>query len=281
VTRKLALITGASAGIGAALARVYAREGYDLALTARRRDRLDALAADMKNAHGAETIVIAADLADPGTVDAILAAIAAKGRAVDVLVNNAGYGQPGTWLGTRWEDQARVLQVMLTAPLELAHKVLPGMAERKWGRILNIASLAGFSPGSRGHTTYGAIKAALIRFSQSLHVEMEGTGVQCTALCPGLTWSEFHDVNGTRPYLGRVPGWLWQSAEKVADIGYRAVEQNRSVVVTGVPNKLIAGLAKLTPDAWALHLTKGIGARYGKMGETSGEKLAERSAEEA
>jgi short-subunit dehydrogenase len=271
VSRRLALVTGASAGIGAAFARVYAGHGFDLALTARRADRLDQLAADLGKAHAVETISIAADLADTGAVDFILGEISAKGRAVDVLVNNAGYGLPGTWRDTSWSDQARVLQVMLTAPLELSHKTLPGMIDRKWGRILNIASLAGFLPGSRGHTTYGAIKAALIRFSQSLHVELEGTGVHCTAVCPGLTWSEFHDVNGTRPQLGRIPRFIWQTAEAVARISCRAAEQNRSIVVTGVPNKLVAGLAKLTPDAWGLQVSKGVGGRYRSAGETSGE----------
>jgi short-subunit dehydrogenase len=269
VTRRLALITGASAGIGAAFARVYAREGFDLALTARRRDRLDQLGGELARAHGVETFPIVADLAESGAVDAILAAIAAKGRGVDVLVNNAGYGLPGMWRNTRWSDQAGALQVMLTAPLELAHKVLPAMELHKWGRILNVASLAGFFPGSRGHTTYGAIKAALIRFSQSLHVEMQGTGVHCTAVCPGLTWSEFHDANGTRPQLGKIPDWLWQTADAVADIGYRAVEQNRSIVVTGVPNKLAAGLAKIIPDAWALQVSRGVSRRYRADGESS------------
>jgi uncharacterized protein len=267
VSRRLALITGASAGIGAAFAKVYAREGFDLALTARRLDRLEKIGADLSKEHGVEAISTASDLAEPGAVDAILAAITAKGRSVDVLVNNAGYGQPGLWRNTTWPDQARVLQVMLTAPLELSHKVLPGMAERKWGRIVNVASLAGFAPGSRGHTTYGAIKAALIRFSQSLNVEMAGTGVHCTAVCPGLTWSEFHDVNGTRESLKKTPGWLWQTAEAVAEAGYRAAERNRAIVVTGAVNKTMAGFLKMIPDPLALQIANGATRRYRNTGE--------------
>lgn len=255
--KRLALITGASAGIGAAFARVYAREGFDLALAARRRDKLDALGAELSKAHNVEAFSIVSDLAQPGAVDALLSDIARRNRSADVLVNNAGYGLPGTWLGTRWADQATALQVMLTAPLELAHKVLPGMAERNYGRIVNIASLAGFAPGARGHTTYGAIKSALIKFSQSLNVEMEGTGVHCTAVCPGFTFSEFHDVNGTRARVSQVPKWLWQSADDVAETGYRAVERNQAIVVTGAPNKVLAGLTKVIPDPLLLQMAKG------------------------
>jgi uncharacterized protein len=262
VNRKLALVTGASAGIGAAFARLYAREGYDLVLTARRLDRLEDASRTLTREHGVAVIPVAADLADAGAVDAILAAIADKGRVVDVLVNNAGYGLPGTWLTTSWEAQAAVLQVMLTAPLELSHKVLGGMAERKWGRILNIASLAGFAPGGRGHTTYGAIKSALIKFSQSLNLEMEGTGVHCTAVCPGFTYSEFHDVNGQRERVSQAPKYLWQTADEVAETGYQACERNHAIVVTGAANKLIAGLAKVTPDALAVKLMGGRAGRY-------------------
>ena len=255
---RLALVTGASAGIGAAFARLYASVGYDLVLTARRKDRLEALAAEQRAAHGVRAMTIAADLARPGAVDLILGEIAGAGATIDVLVNNAGYGLPGT----TWEAQAAALQLMLTAPLELSHKLLPGMVERRWGRILNIASLAGFAPGGRGHTTYAAIKSALIKFSQSLHEELEGTGVHCTAVCPGLTYSEFHDVNGTRERVSQAPARFWQTAEEVAEAGYHASEHNRAVVVTGSTNKLIAGLAKITPDPLAMEITKGLQKKY-------------------
>jgi short-subunit dehydrogenase len=263
VTGRLALVTGASAGIGAAFARLYAQAGCDLVLTARREDRLEALAAELRAAHGVRAMTIAADLSKPGAVDVILGEIAAAGATVDVLVNNAGYGLPGTWRGTTWEAQAAALQLMLTAPLELSHKLLPGMVERRWGRILNIASLAGFAPGGPGHTTYAAIKSALIRFSQSLHAELEGTGVHCTAVCPGLTYSEFHDVNGTRARVSQAPARFWQSAEEVVEAGYDASEHNRAVVVTGATNKLIAVAARITPDALAMEISKGLREKYG------------------
>ena len=201
MARRLCLITGASAGIGAEFARQYAALGWDLALTARRTDRLEALAKELEATHGISAITIAEDLALPESVDAILAALEAKGRHVDALVNNAGYGLPGTFFNTSWEEQAAFIRVLYTAPIELAHKVLPGMATRGYGRIINVASLAGYAAGSAGHTLYGSVKAAMIKFSESLNAECAATGqadIHCTALCPGFTWSEFHDVNGTR-----------------------------------------------------------------------------------
>ena len=215
--RKLALITGASAGIGAAFARIYAANGYDVALTARRAERLERLAEDIRLRHGVETLTVAADLADPAAPGVILDHLAAHGRGVDALVNNAGYGQPGTYADTTWDQQAAVLRVMLAAPSELAHRVLPGMADRRFGRIVNVASLAGLIPGSAGHTLYGATKSYLVKFSQSLHLENLATGVHVSALCPGFTYSEFHDVNGTREQIGAsTPPWLWMGADEVA-----------------------------------------------------------------
>ena len=253
--RPLCLITGASAGLGAALAREFAAHGWDLALTARREERLLALAAELTAAHGIDAFAIAADLAEPGACDAILAEIAKRGRVVSGLVNNAGYGLSGGFSKVAWRDEAAMLQVMLTAVVEMSHKVLPGMTERGFGRILNVASLAGMMPASPGETLYTPIKTFLVRFSQSLHLEALGTGVNVSALCPGFTFTEFHDVNGSRAKISKVtPKWLWLDARTVARQGYAAIEANRPVCVTGVPNRIIAAIAKLTPDSAALAL---------------------------
>ena len=256
VGRRLALITGASAGIGAAFARLYAREGFDLALTARRQDRLDALASDVSRTHPIDAFAIPADLADMGAIDNILARIADRGRVVDVVINNAGYGLPHTWLESSWSDQGRVVQVMLTAPLELVHKTMPGMAERKWGRILNVASLAGFGPGRSHAATYAGVKSALIKFSQALHTELAGSGVHCTAVCPGLTHSEFHDDPRMKAQVEAAPDWAWQTAEEVAEAGYDASERNRAIIVTGAVNKVVAAVAKAMPDPLAVEIVK-------------------------
>ncbi len=264
--RRLALVTGASAGIGAAFARILAGHGYDLALTARRADRLDRLAEDIRLRSGVETLTIATDLAEPDAPARILDHLAGHGRTVDALVNNAGYGLPGAYADTRWEDQQAMLQVMLHAPCELIHRVLPGMVERRFGRIVNVASLAGLVPGAAGHTQYGATKSFLVRFSQSLHLETEGQGVHVTALCPGFTYSEFHDVNGTRGQISAsTPPWMWLGADEVAAAGYEAMEANRAVCVPGAPNKAIAAVAKLIPDDWALALMASQGSRFRKV----------------
>ncbi|MCA3711399.1 MAG: SDR family oxidoreductase [Phenylobacterium sp.] len=263
--RRLALVTGASAGIGAALARSLAARGYDLALTARRRERLDALADEVRLRFGVEALVLPDDLADPASPGRILAAVDAAGRDVDALINNAGYGLPGVFVETGWQEQADFLQVMLHAPTELSHRVLAGMTERRFGRILNVASLAGLLPGTRGHTLYAATKAYLVRFSQSLHLETRPLGVHVSALCPGFTWSEFHDVNGTRDLTRQsTPAWLWMGADEVAEVGVEALEANRPVCVPGAPNKAIAALAKLLPEDWVLALVEAQSGRFRK-----------------
>lgn len=266
MARRLALVTGASAGIGAAFARIYASHGYDVALTARRADRLEALAAEIRLRFGVEALVIAADLGESGAPDAVLAQIAAHGRVVDALINNAGYGLPGAYADTEWPDQRDMLQVMLIAVCETTHKVLPGMIERRFGRIVNVASLAALAPGSAGHTLYAATKSFLVKFSQSLHLENQATGVHVSALCPGFTFSEFHDVNATRSQISQsTPEWLWLGADEVAATGYEAAEANRPVCVTGAPNKAIAAVAKVIPDDWGLALMASQGGRFRKV----------------
>ena len=266
MVRRLALVTGASAGIGAAFARIYASHGYDVALTARRADRLEALAGEIRLRFGVEALTLSADLAEPGATDAILNDIAGHGRVVDALINNAGYGLPGAYADTDWLAQRDMLQVMLVAPCELIHKLLPGMIDRKFGRIVNVASLAGLVPGSAGHTQYAATKSFLVKFSQSLHLENLANGVHVSALCPGFTFSEFHDVNGTRQQASQsTPDWLWLGADEVAAAGYEAAEANRPICITGVPNKAIAAVAKLLPDDWALTLMASQGARFRKV----------------
>ena len=254
--RRLCLITGASAGIGAAFARVYAAHGYDVALTARRTGRLEALAGDIRAQFGVEALVFTADLAAPGAVDALIAEIAKTGRTVDALVNNAGYGLPGTYARTSWSDQQAFLQVLVVAVCELTHKLLPGMVERGFGRVINVASLAGLTPGMPSHTLYGAAKAFVVKFSQSLHLETLDTGVHVTALCPGLTRSEFHDVNGVRAQMDGIPGFMWLDAETVAEAGYAAAEANRPVCITGWPNRVIAALCKLLPESLLMIVTR-------------------------
>src|SRR3954467_9754021 len=187
-----ALVTGASAGIGAAFARELAARGCNLVLTARRTERLESLANELSARHGTRSECIAADLADATAPGALCDEIQRRGIAIDILINNAGYGLPGHFTKPAWQAHADFIQVMMTAPCELVYKLLPGMQQRGFGRIANIASLAGHIPGSAGHTLYGASKAFLIKFSQSLALENTSTGVHVCAVCPGFTYSEFH-----------------------------------------------------------------------------------------
>jgi short-subunit dehydrogenase len=247
-----ALVTGASAGIGAAFARELASRGASVILTARREDRLAALAAELLQRYHTRVECIAADLAASGAPGALCAEIQRRGIGVDILVNNAGYGLPGSFVSQPWRKHAEFVQVMLTAPCELTHLLLPGMQQRGYGRVINIASLAGLIPGSAGHTLYAASKAFLIKFSQSLALENVRHGVNVCAVCPGFTYSEFHDVTGTRQVVSKMPRWMWLGADEVARRGVDAVERGEIVYVTGRVNRAIKTLFKLLPDRFAL-----------------------------
>jgi len=263
--RRLCLITGASAGIGAEFARQYAALGWDLALTARRADRLESLKTELEAAHGISVIPITQDLARTNAVDKILAELAEQGRHVDALVNNAGYGLPGTFFNTAWKDQATFIRVLYTAPIELAHKVLPGMQERGYGRIINVASLAGYAAGSAGHTLYASVKSGLIKFSESLNAECAAANlddVHCNALCPGFTWSEFHDVNGTREDTDKMPKWMWMEAAPVVKAGIDAVNKGQPVVVPGMANKMLASLTRVLPEPLGRALVRAQSKSY-------------------
>jgi short-subunit dehydrogenase len=244
--RRLALVTGASAGIGESFAELLAERGFDLALTARRVDRLEALAARLAEAHGVEAFPIVADLADPDAPNRVVEGIAARGRHVDVLVNNAGYGLHQRFTSAPWPVQSDFLEVMVRAPLHFSRLLLPGMVERNWGRVVNIASLAAFAAEPPG-STYTAAKTFLVSASRAMWLEHRGSGVHITASCPGFTSTEFHDVLGVREAMGSMPAWMWQSSRAVVEESWRAVERDRPVVVTGRVNRFIATLMHFMP----------------------------------
>jgi len=264
-TGRTALVTGASAGIGRAFAEVLAAQGYTLVLTARRRDRLEQVAASLREAHGVPVHVIDDDLHDPGAPGRIVLAIAAAGLHVDLLVNNAGYGLAGRYAATEWTAQHGFIQVMVVAVCELTHRLMPGMIERGWGRIINVASLAGLVPAPAGHTLYAASKAFLIRFSEALAAEGAAFGVHATAVCPGFTFSEFHDVLGTRAAVSRMPRIMWMDAPTVAALGYRAVMNGEPVYVSGRLNGLIAWLARVLPQRAVRAVIRRSGRAYRKI----------------
>jgi short-subunit dehydrogenase len=264
-TRRRALVTGASSGIGLAFARVLAEHGHDLILTARRRDRLESLAGEIRTRHRTDVVVIAEDLADPLAGRRLADAIAERSLHVDLLVNNAGYGVPGSYAGTTWTDQQKFLQVMVVAVAELTHRFVPGMIERRWGRIINVASLAGLLPGVAGHTLYAASKAFVITFSESLALETARHGLHVTASCPGFTLSEFHDVTGTRAQVSTMPSFMWLDADSVARASYDAVMAGRAVFVPGRVNAALATLGRVLPRAVVSALMKRNAGKFRRV----------------
>lgn len=252
----LMLITGASAGLGAALAREYAQRGWDIVLVARRINRLEALAAEISKEFGVKTHAIQADLFDTKAADKLISSLKVKRLKVDGLINNAGYGHPGAYLDSDWDDHANFIHLMLTLPSELARKLAPDMVKNGYGRILNIASLAGHLPGSRGHTLYAAVKSYLIKFSQSLNLELDGTGVHVSALCPGFVFTEFHDVNGTREAMNKLPAYMMMEADECAMQGAEALERNKAVYISGRVNRGLALLSRVLPTELAQSIMK-------------------------
>ena len=247
-----ALITGASSGIGAAFARRLARSGYHLVLVARRRARLEALADELNREHSVTSQVVVADLADPADVEHVAGVVADLSDAgqLDLLVNNAGFGTVGHYADLPLHSQIEMLNVHVTAALHLIKAALPGLLRRGRGGIINVASIAGWYP-LPGNATYSATKRFLINFSESLQAELIGSGVYVQALCPGFTYSEFHDTEGYRASgfrRERLPKFIWQTAEQVAEASLNAL--GREVVcVPGLHNRAIVAAQAIVPRA--------------------------------
>lgn len=254
---KTALVTGASAGIGMAFARILASRGFNLAITARRAERLENLARELESQTGVTVRILPADLARANAARQLADALEQEQIAIDMLINNAGFGIAGRYRDIPWERHSEFIQVMVTAPCELTHHLLPGMTQRGYGRIVNVASVAGLIPGAASSTLYGASKAFLISFTQALHSEQRGTGVYVSALCPGYTHSEFHDVSGTRERMNRMPKFLWLDAARVVEEGYTAVMRNQPICIPGLQYKAIVGFARMLPMGVAHRLVSG------------------------
>ena len=242
--RPLAVVTGASAGIGRELADILAREGHDLVLVARREAELKALADELQQRHGASSTIAAIDLSQPDAADQVAAAIGAD-TPVDVLVNNAGFGGHGPFAQRPRGDEQRMIAVNVTALTDLTRVLLPGMVARGRGRILNVGSTAAFQPGPF-MAVYYATKAYVLSFSQAIAEETRGTGVTVTCLCPGVTTTEFQQVAGVEDVpLTKTP--LSMSARSVAEAAYTGMQRGRLVVIPGVHNKVGAQATRFAP----------------------------------
>jgi short-subunit dehydrogenase len=251
--RPVTVITGASAGIGAELARVFAREGHQLALVARREDRLRALADEIA-AKSRRPIVIVADLAAPGAVAKIADELRAHGAEPQYMVNNAGFGLVGL-ADMRDRDEAlSMIDVNVRALTDLSLAFAESLVRHKGG-LLNVGSVAGFLPGP-GMAVYYATKAYVLSFSEALYAELKAKGVRVTVLCPGPVPTEFAEVAGLKK--GRKPGPLTQSAARVAEAGYRGLMRGRRTVVPGLANRLVTIIVPLVPRRLLL---RAVGSR--------------------
>jgi len=262
LTRNLALVTGASAGIGAAFARALAAKGNDVALVARRLDRLEALAAELKQKHAIDAFAIQADLSAVDAHEAIMVALAAHGRVVDTLVNNAGFSIPQTFAATDWVKQRDFIMTLVTAVAGLTHAVLPGMIARGRGSIINVSSITALSPGAAGHTLYPAAKAFVYKFSLSLDAEVRAKGVKVTCVLPGNTESEFSQVNGMDSVFEQAPRGPAMTAERVVELTLQANDRGQVVCIPGVSNKLGAALLKYLPDGLTTPLIRSVAEKY-------------------
>jgi uncharacterized protein len=253
--RKTALVTGASAGLGTELAWLLAAGGHDVVIVARRREKLEALAAEIRAKHEVLVHVIAEDLAKPGAASRIARALDERRIAIEVLVNNAGFGGTGAFAERELARELEMIQVNIVALVELTHLLLPAMVARKSGRVLNIGSTAGFVPGAF-MAIYYASKAFVNSFTEALSVELEGTGVTATVSCPGATATEFAQVAGnekTPLFKSRVMG-----AREVAEDAYRAMMRGEALSVPGFMNKVRIASLRAAPRGMMRSIAAGL-----------------------
>ncbi|MEO7564341.1 MAG: SDR family oxidoreductase [Sphingomicrobium sp.] len=239
MTNPVALITGASAGLGVEFARQLSAKGHRLVLVARRKERLDALAKELGNARA-----VAIDLGTPGAVAKLMANVVKAGETVDLLINNAGFGLVGRVAELDPERQRAMIDLNIGALTDLSRAVAPGMIKRRTGAILNVASTAAFQPGP-GMAVYFATKAYVLSFTEALHEELKPHGIKVSALCPGPTRTEFGEVAGFGKMKG-IERILMDSAPVVA-LGLKALDRNQAVMVTGAINKFGAVSTRFLP----------------------------------
>ena len=251
--RPLALVTGASGGIGAALARELARHGHDLVLAARSLAPMEALAAELR-ASGAAAPVLAADLSKPGAAATLAHEIASRGLLIEILINNAGLGATGRFDRNDPTRISEILQVNVVALSELTRLMLPGMIARGHGRVMLVASVAAFQPGPR-MAAYFASKAYVLSLGEALAYELRGTGVSVTVLCPGATATDFFTTAGAdNSFMARRLRRMMR-AEDVARLGYQGLAAGRRVVITGTMNRLVALAGRYAPHRISLPVT--------------------------
>ncbi|MGV9556567.1 SDR family NAD(P)-dependent oxidoreductase [Streptomyces sp. NPDC003401] len=252
-----ALITGSTAGIGAAFARRLAADGHDLVLVARDTQRLREQATELHDRHGVEVEVLTADLAADRGIEAVAARLDDRRNPVDLLVNNAGFGNKGRYLDVSMADELRMLKVHCEAVLRLTSAATGAMRERGRGGVVNVASVAAFVP--RG--TYGASKAWVVQFTQGAAKDLAGSGVRLMALCPGFVRTEFHERAGMG--TDNIPGWMWLDADKLVAAALADLTRGKSVSIPDARYKALMGLVKVTPRSLLGGISSRTGRKYG------------------
>ncbi|MGN1098433.1 MAG: SDR family NAD(P)-dependent oxidoreductase [Clostridia bacterium] len=250
--RKTALITGASGGLGAELARIFAREGYNLVLVARSGEKLEALKNEVEDGFKTRAEILVKDLAEKDGAKSVFEFTNQKGIDIDVLVNNAGFGDFGPYADSGWDKQYDMIQLNITALIQLTHCYLKPMIERGGGKILNLASIAAFQAGPL-MSVYYASKAFVLSFTESLSVELKGTGVTVTALCPGPTRTGFEkaaNLKNSRLFKNLKTA----SAKQVAEYGYKKLMKNKVIAVQGIANKALICASKFAPRRLARYV---------------------------
>ncbi|NSC23415.1 SDR family NAD(P)-dependent oxidoreductase [Streptomyces albus subsp. chlorinus] len=252
-----ALITGATAGIGAAFARRLAARGHHLVLAARDTDRLWREATDLHDRHGVEADVITADLATDEGIAAVEERLGDRARPIDLLVNNAGFGNKGRYLEVPVADELTMLKVHCEAVLRLTSAATAAMRERGRGGVVNVASVAAFFP--RG--TYGASKAWVTQFTQGAARDLAGEGVRLMALCPGFVRTEFHERAGMD--AGNIPTWMWLDADQVVETALRDLARGKVLSVPDPRYKALLGASRLIPRGVLARASSTTGRKYG------------------
>ena len=250
-----ALVTGASSGIGADIARQLAERGHGVTLVARREERLNALAGEIESKLHVRTDVIACDLSDHAAREQLVAEIRARGRDVAVLVNNAGFGSAGRFQDLDLDQELRMVRTNVEAVVHLCGEYIPGMIGRGEGAVLNVASTAAFQPLAR-QSTYSASKAFVLGFTEVLSSDLKGTGVTATALCPGPVKTEFTDQHEGFEAAASTPDFVWMSAEECARAAVKGLERGKRVVVPGVGNRIGALAGQHAPRSALLAATR-------------------------
>ncbi|WP_049567295.1 SDR family NAD(P)-dependent oxidoreductase [Streptomyces sp. SBT349] len=252
-----ALVTGATAGIGAAFARRLARDRHDLVLVARDAERLRRQAAELHDRHGIEAAVLPADLSTDEGIGAVERRLSDPDRPVDLLVNNAGFGLKGGFLDAPLADELRMLKVHCEAVLRLTAAAVEPMRGRGRGGVVNVASVAAFFP--RG--TYSASKAWVVQFTEGAARDLAGSGVRLTALCPGFVRTEFHERAALG--IGAIPDWMWLDADRVVETALRDLARNKTVSIPDARYKVLTGAARLAPRSALGGISARARRRYG------------------